>query len=568
MDFSKILENKPLLYSLIGGVVVVFLLLVIVGAARGNKQPTGVVGAEPLKTDVDLMTTDNLGKALEVQALLAKQGITAGRKVDGTKSVLFLNKDNCSSLHRKCTVTDRDQAIIAIVQSGLMDKNVGLEIFDKGDFTSTKEDKRIRLSRAINGELARLIRNIEGINDSTVFISIPEQSMFSSMQKPITATVQVTIPSGEKLDVLKVKAISNLLLGSVNGLLPENIALTDTNGYTYKSMLDAADEMLQRLEENDRYMQEKVKIQLDKLIGKNLYAVTVSTALKQAPGEKVSIKYDPDSRIPIAEQTFTEGLGDQTSDMNRGTNAVSVYLPNGLPAGGADSTQNRNYNRTAREVQYGVSKTQETEVQKAGMVEDITIAVTINKDALPENTTLEELKELIAKSASPKVKPQDVTIAFADSDDPFLSGDRPSNLPKPDETGNPWWLAIALAVMGSMILLKMVADKIRKATDEPRRELEMLRVQNAQQEQMLAQINQQASMMQQQQTQLAQGLQEQQQRVHMAQQMSQVPAGPMPAMAAATNPQMLTDALNNMADDLAGADDEAADKIKSWIEAA
>ena len=54
-------------------------------------------------------------------------------------------------------MSERDRALLAIVKSGLMDQNVGLEIFDKGDFTSTKEDKRIRLIRAVNGELSRLI---------------------------------------------------------------------------------------------------------------------------------------------------------------------------------------------------------------------------------------------------------------------------------------------------------------------------------------------------------------------------------------------------------------------------
>ncbi len=386
------------------------------------------------------------------------------------------------------------------------------------------------------------------------------------MQKPITATVQISIPSGQRLDGMKVKAVANLLLGSVTGLIPENIAMTDTNGNTYKSMLDASDEMIQRLEENDRYMQQKVAVQLDRLLGKDTYAVTVSTALKQAPAERVSITYDPNSRIPIAEQTFSEGLGDQTSDLNRGTNAVSVYLPNGLPAGGADSTQDRNYSRTAREVQYGVSKIQETEVTKAGVVEDITIAVTLNRDALPENTTLEELRELIAKAASPKVTAENVTIAFADPNDPYLSGDRPSNLPKPDETGNPWWVAIGLAIIGSLVLLKMITDKVRKETDEPRRELEILRQQNAQQEQMLAQINQQAATLTQQQTQLAQGLQEQQTQVRMATQQIQTQGAPAPVSAA--NTQMLTDALNDMASDLAVADEDAAEKIKSWIEAA
>lgn len=71
---------------------------------------------------------------------------------------------------------------MAIVQSGLMDQNVGLEVFDKGDFTSTKEDKKIRLTRAINGELSRLIKRIDGVENASVFISIPEQTMFTSMQ--------------------------------------------------------------------------------------------------------------------------------------------------------------------------------------------------------------------------------------------------------------------------------------------------------------------------------------------------------------------------------------------------
>ena len=180
MDFQKLLENKPLLYGIIGGIVAVVLAIILVIAlTAGSGSKNQDQGGTPLKADVDLLTTDNLGKALEIQALLARQGITAQRKADGTKSVLYLPKDNCSTLTSKCTVTDRDRAIITIVKSGMMDKNVGLEIFDKGDFTSTKEDKKIRLSRAINGELARLIRNIGGITDASVFISIPEQTMFT-----------------------------------------------------------------------------------------------------------------------------------------------------------------------------------------------------------------------------------------------------------------------------------------------------------------------------------------------------------------------------------------------------
>ena len=554
MDFQKILENKPLLYGLIGGIVLLLALFITLGMVSSSNKTSGgtEVTGEPLKENVDLLTTDNAGKAIEIQALLAKYDIAVSRRLDGTKSILYLKKGDCKTGRKACYTTDRDLALIQIVQSGLMDQNVGLEIFDKGDFTSTKEDKKIRLSRAINGELSRLIRRIDGVDNASVFISIPEQTMFTSMQKPVTATVQITLAKGaSKLDQLKVKAISNLLLGSVTGLTAENIAITDTNGNTYHSIMNAEDEMLQRLEENDKYMTTKVKEQLDRLIGQGNYVATVSTFLRQAPVEKYTIDYDPNRKASVTEQTFSEGLGDRTNDTNRNVNAVSVYLPNGLPNGSSDSSQNRNYSRTATETQYGVTKTQTNEYIKPGVVEDISIAVTLDKNALPANTTLEELKELIATAASPKANPENVSIAFSDSTDPYLASDRPANLPKPDETGNPWWLAIALSAIGLVIVFKAVSNKVQQIQEANRREVEQLRQKTAQQEKQLMDINQRAAQLTERQSELAQGLVEQQQRGYIPQQSS----------------DQLVNTLSNISAELSDTDDdEAREKIKSWIE--
>lgn len=555
MDFDKILENKPLLYGVIGGVVLILALIVTLSIVGGSKKSTNgtEVTGQPLQADADLLTTDNAGKAIEIQALLAKYDIVVSRRLDGTKSILYLKKGDCKTGRKACYTSDRDTALIQIVQSGLMDQNVGLEIFDKGDFTSTKEDKKIRLSRAINGELSRLIRRIDGVDNASVFISIPEQTMFTSMQKPVTATVQISLAKdATKLDQLKVKAITNLLLGSVTGLTAENIAITDTNGNTYHSIMDAEDEMLQRLEENDKYMTSKVNQQLDRLIGQGNYVATVSTFLRQAPVEKFTIDYDPNRKASVSEQSFREGLGDQTSDSNKNTNAVSVYLPNGLPNGASNSNQNRNYSRTATETQYGVTKTQTNEYIKPGVVEDISIAVTLDKNALPANTTPEELKELIAKAASPKVSADNVTIAFSDSSDPYLASDRPANLPKPDETGNPWWLAIALSAIGLIIVFKAVSNKVQQVQEANRREVEMLRQRTAEQEQQLSDINQRAVQLTERQSELAQGLVEQQQRASIPQQQ---------------DPTQLSDTLSNLSTQLSNADDdEAGEKIKSWIE--
>lgn len=556
MDFKQILENRPLLYGIIAAIVVVLAFSITIGIVTSGKNSSNAKTTENEKTikePLDLLTTDNLGKAIEIQALLAREGIDASRKVDGTKSTIYL-KDYTSS--------QRDRALLAIVKSGLMDQNVGLEIFDKGDFTSTKEDKRIRLARAINGELARLIRKIPPIENASVFVSIPEQTMFTSMQKPVTATVQVTIPvSGDsnqedKLDNMKVKAITNLLLGSVTGLTADNISITDTNGNVYSSIIGLEDEMIEKSEENDKYMQQKVNAQLDKLIGKGNYVATVSTFLRQSPVETTSINYDPSRKTSVSEQTFVEGLGDKSQDSAQGSGgAVSVYLPNGLQqvgSSGGNSSQNRSYERSARETQYGVSKTQVNEYTKAGVIEEVSVAVTLDKNVLPPETTLEELKDLIAGAAGPKVSPKNVTIALSDSIDPYLAADKPENLPKPDETGNPWWLAIAAIVIGLGGGLKYISTKVKAAQDKQREELSLLQEKTYEQERQLRDVNLKAAELIEKQAQMAQGLIEQQQR-------EIIPP----------HSNELDNTIKDLKSELEVLDeDEAGEKIKNWIEKA
>ena len=552
MDLKSLLQNKMVLGIIIGGIVLILAISIIcaVAGSKGSKSEQIDVSNEPLKEDVDLLTTDNLGKALEIQALLAKHGIVLARSVDGTKSVLKLKKGDCTTGMKKCTTEQRDKALMIIVESGLYDQNVGLEVFDKGDFTSTKEDKRIRLVRAMNGELARLIKRIDGIENASVFISIPEQTMFSSMQKPVTATVQLTVSVGSVLDMGKIKAVSNLLLGSVSGLTSENISITDTNGHVYNSLVNAQSEMLDRLRENDKYMQEKVSAQLNRLIGSGKYVATVSTFLKQAPVERFTIEYDPNRKTAVNEQTFSEGLGDQTQDVNKNTNAVSVYLPNGLPAGSSDSSQNRSYSRTAKETQFGVTKIQTNEYMSPGVLEEISIAVTLEKDALPVELTLEELKELVANAASPKASADNVTIAFAESLDPFMAGDKNVKAPIKAEHGNPWWLAIVLLAGGLFFGHKALSQKIAAAKAAQEEEMIRLREQNAAQEQQIKDLSMNAANLIEKQSQLQQGLLEQQNRPQIR-----------------TSGADIRDALRELKREFEGVDEsEAGERIRSWIE--
>ncbi|MFH0702804.1 MAG: flagellar M-ring protein FliF C-terminal domain-containing protein [bacterium] len=530
MNFNALLQNRQALYAIIGAVV---LIIVLFAFLRPTNQQSGTPKEEIIKIPMQLLETDSMGKAIEIQAILAKEGIEADRQVDGSKSKLIL---------QNYTMSQRDRALLAIVRNGVMDKHIGLEIFDKGDFTSSKEDKRIRLVRAINGELSRLIRKIPPIEDASVFISIPEQTIFVSMEKPIMATVQITIPSGEKLDKDKVRTIANLLMGSIQGMEAKNISITDTNGNVYSSVMSAEEDRMSLLEENDQYMKTKVMVQLDRLLGKGNYVVTVSTYLRESPLETSKTVFNPGESSVMNEQKFIESLGDKSEDGNK-SSAVSTYIPGNLSPN-SGSSSNRNYSRSAMERQYGVGKTQISEVKSPGMMEEISIAVTLDKGAMPPDITMDQLKELVSRAASPKVKPANVEVAFSEMSLPFLSSERPAQLPKPEGSGNPWWTVAIILGIFLILGLVFISSKVKNSTYKQQQEIHALMQRTELQENQIKEAQEKAVRLQ--------SLQEQMQH-------SMVTSNQHPATI--SNLQETIDEIKNNIDEK-----EFPGQLKSWIE--
>lgn len=549
MNIKELLQNKTILYSVIGGAAALVLIIVISVIIAVSGKSSSVPG-EPVekiqKEPFVIITTDNPGKALEIQTLLARSKIETKSSSTGSKTTVFLEGG-------KYTNGQRDRALIEVVKNGLVDQNVGLEIFDKSDFTSTREDKRIKLARAVNGELSRLIRRLPRVENASVLVSIPENTMFKADKKPISATVVLTVESSERLDDSVIRAIKSLLLGSVNGLDSENISITDTNGNVYNSLVKSIDDQLSKVQEFDQYMKNKVSAQLDRLVGQGNYVVTVSTFLNQIPTEETSISYNPESKTPITQQTFKEGLGNQSEDSNKGSDAVSVYLPNGLQNSSSSSTQNQNYSREAEEVTYGVGKTHTTKLMRAGTIEKISIAVTIDANSMPANMSELEFKSLIANAASPNVSPNDVSIAYVETIDPYLASDRPVNLPIPEASGNPWWLALLLIVSGLIVGFVFVHKKLKDSSSEQEEELKKLKEKTTEQEKQIVDVNLKAAELIEKQTILTQELLEHQKQLQLEKK--------------AEADVSLDEVLEEVSSDIAYGDSEKTLKeLKSWIE--
>ncbi len=551
-QLQAIMQDKKMLAIIGGGVLLLIIILVVVMMNMGGKKE-GTARKLTEKEKV-LATVDNAGKAIEIQALMAREKISLLREdAEGGKYTLIFQED--------ATTDERDRALVTLVQSGLMDKNVGLEMFDKGDLTASREEKRIKLVRARNGELARLIRKIDPIQDAAVFISMPEPTIFKRDMVPPSATVQITLSPGERLNRDKVRSIINLLVGSIENLDAKHVSLSDTNGNVYNSVLDPTDELMDKLEERDRYMEQKVRSQLDRLLGPNKYVATVSTYLREAPKSEMALNYDPQRSSVMKTSAFQESLSAQQKGSAGAGGPVSSFIPEGVEASSSgNQNSQRGYNRRGQEVEYNTGKRQTTEDFVPGMIEEITVAVTVDNGAFPNSMTLEDFQSLVASAASPLVRPENVMVVTGKKEDiapvtPILQGEGAHG-----KFEIPWWVwAIGGGVV--FIIFLMLMRVMSKPTVPPQlveqqqKEIQQLRELATNQAQQIQATQQQAQqMIQAQQQQLAQ--------LTTQQQTTYVNEGAQELKQTLTELQ----AVLRKGEEEEEMDEELGTEIKSWIE--
>ncbi len=106
------------------------------------------------------------------------------------------------------------------------------DVFNKSSWSDTDFERNVKLENALQKQLKKHILSLDDIADADVVITSPEKELFSSNQKPVTASVTVTfkpnstMPENRKL----LKGLQNVILHSVVGLTAENLTLTDNYG--------------------------------------------------------------------------------------------------------------------------------------------------------------------------------------------------------------------------------------------------------------------------------------------------------------------------------------------------
>jgi flagellar M-ring protein FliF len=282
---------------------------------------------------------------------------------------------------------------------------VGFEIFDKGQFGLSDFVQRTNYLRALQGELARTISQLDGVSSARVMIVQPENRLLLTDQniKP-TASVFVELASS-RLEVDAVNSIRHLVANAVQGLQPDAVAVVDHRGRVLSEdlkqdpTLGTASSQMRYRQQVEDYFAKKVESMLVPVLGSNNAIVRVSAEIDSEATTLMQEKYDPEGQV-VRSQTVTEDLTNSTEARNGGIVGTSANTPDknestAEPRPTAVSESNRKNRTTTFEI--GRSVTNVT--RQPGTVRNLTASVFIAErgvaaDGKPLKRTTEELQAL------------------------------------------------------------------------------------------------------------------------------------------------------------------------------
>lgn len=263
----------------------------------------------------------------------------------------------------------------------------------------TDADRKLRYVLGLQNELENTLKTLNGVQDARVHIVMPEPSLFVDSQKAATAAVTLKLVPGTKLGDDQVRAVANLLAGSVEGLQPENVTIVDTGGNVLSDVLGKSGDpnrltgtqyqLTQTVEEDTR---KSVQSMLDRVLGSGKTVVRISATLDFDQIKRVKQTNGPGA--VVSEQSSTETF----------TNGTTVGGTPGLTANGIPTypTATPGVNSTSTKANttknYQVDTTQEEQVVNPGAVKRLSVSVMADADTITQ-AQLDQIQTIVASAA-------------------------------------------------------------------------------------------------------------------------------------------------------------------------
>jgi flagellar M-ring protein FliF len=326
------------------------------------------VGAEPkalLYANLDLKEASSISQALD------QAGIKYEAKGDG--STIMVARDKVASTR------------LMLSSKGLPTSgSVGYEIFDNTSaLGQTDFVQNLNRQRALEGELARTIRSLDGVTFARVQLVLPKRQMFEEEAEQPTASVVIGV-AGRQPSPDQVRALQNLVAGAVPNLKPDRVTIVDQNsrllggGDGEAAAGQAADDQRSATEEKIR---KQIKELVEGVVGPGKARVQVTADVDMSQVTTQEEKYDPDGQVVRSTQTTEENAKQNQPDTS-GQASASANVP-GTPGANSTSTNASASGRTEETTNYEISKTTKTTVEAPGAIKKLSIAVAVDGVTAP-----------------------------------------------------------------------------------------------------------------------------------------------------------------------------------------
>ncbi len=341
--------------------------------------------------------------------------------------------------------------------------NIGFEIFDKNQFGLTDFAQRLNFQRALQGELSRTIGQLREVQQARVHLALPAPRVFSSQDRPASASVVLRLRPGASLRPEQVRGIVHLVTSSVEGLAPDRVTVVDSSG----RMLASGFERVGGLSANqlearggiEHDIERRIQMLLDPIVGPGRSAVRVAANVNFDQIERTEERFDPKTLIRTQTRTTENQQGSTAQPTVVAQNPDAKNAPPTPPP----ATANNRSQRDSEQTTYEIARTVERTVVAPGDLRRLSIAVLLDVPLVNgvrnprSDEEIDRIKRLVASAAGIRVDRKDelevVQVSFDPSTGTATEPTAPHEAPGPIAQHLalplPWaWLTgMALAVL-------------------------------------------------------------------------------------------------------------------------
>ncbi len=359
------------------------------------------------------------------------------------------------------------KARMLLAEKGLpRSDSAGYELFDKlGSLGLTTFMQQVTKVRALEGELAKTIRLIDGVRAARVHLALRNEGSFRNSGDHATASVIIRADgdTGER----SASAIQHLVAAAIPGLSASDVTVMSADGRLLASTGDsvsAAPEKLMGLERSiSEDIESRVARTLMPYVGAGNFQVSVSAKLNADRRQTSETTFDPNSRVERSVRTIKESGEAQNAQSAAGV-TVEQNIPVEQATNPAGDKSSEKKDRKEELTNYEINSRSVSTTSDGYGVDRLSVAVVVNRVMLakslgnspsPEAITakIEELKGLIA-SASGIMENRGDTLTVTAVD--FLPEDA---VPAEEAGGVVAWLgkyAGTLVNAGALILVTLL----------------------------------------------------------------------------------------------------------------